>query len=601
MNKKDLPVFLVLIALVILFPIIDRKFIAPMFPKKAPPPAATNAVARATAPAVPGATNAAVQTPPELRAAPEPAPGATNAAAAAAAAAAEPPSPGDGRTVALTNADVALTFSTRGAGLVGVRIVSQRRSVDPKSSPVEFDFSAEPALSYEGIPGLGAAYDFDVKPGENGRSLTFERRSAAGLKVVRTVSLAAAGYLVDVRDEFRAEGAAPVEIKRAGLRLGSLHDLPGETRQSGIAFLGIDTLSPGERVKNWGAKLPGRFKEAAAEQNLPKAPVELRRALLSPGTPADWVAVKNKYFVQILKPDERFVAIDTDLRRQVLPKEADPTYKPAVVLQSVSAVAFCLERTLLPGGEPFVRNLSYYIGPKKYDELNRLDSQRVEVMEFGMWGAIGKILLRTLNWIYAAIGNYGVAIMLLTIIVRVLFWPLTHKSTQSMKRMAEVQPLVNELRAKYKDNPQRQQKEIMQLYRERKINPLGGCLPILIQIPVFIALFVVLRSAIELRFAPFLWVRDLSEPENLLAGVLPFGLSLNILPLLMTATQVWQQKLTPSAGDPMQQKMMTWMPVIMLLFFYSFASGLVLYWTTNQVLMIVQLLWQKHRREAKKA
>jgi YidC/Oxa1 family membrane protein insertase len=198
--------------------------------------------------------------------------------------------------------------------------------------------------------------------------------------------------------------------------------------------------------------------------------------------------------------------------------------------------------------------------------------------------------------------NYGLAIMLMTIIIRIVFWPLTHKSTQSMKRMQAVQPLMKEIREKFKDNAQKQQQEMMKLYKEHKINPLGGCLPMLIQIPVFIALFVVLRSAIELRFAGFLWIRDLSEAENLFQ----FGFTVplvgwsafNILPILMAVTMAWQQKLTPSTGDAQQQKIMMIMPVMMLFFFYNFASGLSLYWTTNQVLMIVQLYWQRRHPTA---
>ena len=217
-------------------------------------------------------------------------------------------------------------------------------------------------------------------------------------------------------------------------------------------------------------------------------------------------------------------------------------------------------------------------------------------MEFGMWAPVGKVLLMTLNGLHKVFRNYGVAIMLLTIIIRIVFWPITHKSTESMKRMAEIQPLVNAVREKYKDSPQKQQQEIMALYKEHKVNPLGGCLPTLIQIPVFIALFVVLRSAIELRFAPFLWVRDLSQPENLLAGLLP--IPLNILPIIMAVTMVWQQKLTPSAGDASQQKMMMVMPVMMLVIFYNFAAGLALYWTTNQCLMIAQQLMMHRKKKA---
>ena len=191
--------------------------------------------------------------------------------------------------------------------------------------------------------------------------------------------------------------------------------------------------------------------------------------------------------------------------------------------------------------------MQYYIGPKKYGALSRHGQHMVDVMEFGFWAPVGKMLLQMMNGIHRFLWphNYGIAIILLTIIIRVVFWPVTHKSTESMRKMQEIQPLVTAVRQKYKDKPQKQQQEIMALYKEHKVNPLGGCLPMLIQIPVFIALFVVLRSAIELRFARFLWIRDLSEPENLLAGVLPFGLSLNILPVIMAATMAWQQKLTP--------------------------------------------------------
>jgi YidC/Oxa1 family membrane protein insertase len=220
-------------------------------------------------------------------------------------------------------------------------------------------------------------------------------------------------------------------------------------------------------------------------------------------------------------------------------------------------------------------------------------------MEFGTWfGWICKLLLPTLNWIYALIPNYGIAIIILTVLVRIVFWPVTHKSTQDMKKMAAIQPLVAQLREKYKDKPQKLNQETMALYREHKVNPMSGCLPMLIQIPVFIALFTVLRSAVELRFAPFLWIRDLSEPEGLFHGarlfqLLPLVDSLNILPLLMTATTIWQQKLTPAAGDPQQQKMMMLMPVFMLFLFYNMAAALVLYWTTSQVLSIAQILLQR--------
>jgi len=213
-----------------------------------------------------------------------------------------------------------------------------------------------------------------------------------------------------------------------------------------------------------------------------------------------------------------------------------------------------------------------------------------------MWG---------MNAIYAMVGNYGLAIMLLVIFIRIVFWPLTHKGTESMRRMQELAPLMKELNEKYKDDAQKRQQALMELYKEHKVNPLGGCMPMLVQIPVFIGLFYVLRSAIELRYAGFLWIDDLSEPEGLLGDVLP--LPLNILPLLMAATMFLQQKLTPtpSAADPRQQQMhqmmMKVMPVMMLVMLYNFASGLALYWTTQNVLMIVQQALYRKRLERRKA
>jgi YidC/Oxa1 family membrane protein insertase len=168
-----------------------------------------------------------------------------------------------------------------------------------------------------------------------------------------------------------------------------------------------------------------------------------------------------------------------------------------------------------------------------------------------------------------------------------------------MKKMQELQPKMKEIQAKYKDNPQRMQQETFALYREHKVNPLSSCLPMLVQIPVFIALFNVLRAAVELRYAPFLWIGDLSEPEALFASWFPFG-GLNILPVLMAVTTGLQSALTPSTGDKQQQKMMMFMmPAMMLFMFYNFASALSLYWTVSQGLSILQM-WMIRRSVAKK-
>ena len=195
-------------------------------------------------------------------------------------------------------------------------------------------------------------------------------------------------------------------------------------------------------------------------------------------------------------------------------------------------------------------------------------------------------------------GGYGVAIIILTILIRLIFHPLHKKSTDSMKKMQEIQPLIKSLQDKYKNDPKKLQQETMMLYKEKKVNPMGGCLPMFIQIPIFIALYTILRGAIELRYVDFLWINDLSAPENLFAGKIPIPFNsndaLNILPILMAGSMILQQKMTSAATaitpeqKQQQQIMMFMMPIMMLFFFYDMPSGLVLYWTVSNLLMIGQ-------------
>ncbi len=594
MSKKDLPLFIVLIALVFIWPTIDRALIKPLFP---------SAPKTATAPATPGGEATPAASAPATAAVDTPsiaAAGSETPAATPAVADAEPAQAGPGEEIVVATDAADWTFRTHGAALERIRLKGYRSTLARGSADVVLDFSDAPALAWSGLAGLGAGHPFTVEPSDNGRKLTFTRRAASGLELVRTLEVRE-NFQLHVRDEFRSSGTNSVELAAAELATGTMRMMPGETPMRGINYLGIDTLSPGgDKVQYWGKQFAGHFK-GAAPTAAGRPPVHLDTEIVP--SPVEWVAAKNKYFVQILMPlTAPAQSVHGSLERRVDPRESsDPGFRKAPT--DTAAVAARLRfpgAQLATGGEPIVREFEFYAGPKKYDVLKTLTHRRQDVMEFGFFGGVSKILLVTLNALHRVIPNYGIAIILLTILVRVIFWPITHKSTESMKRMAEIQPLIQEVRTKYKD-PQRQQKEMMALYKQHKINPLGGCLPILVQIPVFIALFVMLRSAIELRFAPFLWVHDLSEPENLFAGMIPLVGSLNILPLLMTATQVWQQKLTPSTGDPAQQKMMMWMPVIMLVFFYQFAAGLVLYWTTNQVLMIIQLSLQKYRRTHKAA
>jgi len=225
-----------------------------------------------------------------------------------------------------------------------------------------------------------------------------------------------------------------------------------------------------------------------------------------------------------------------------------------------------------------------FIGPKEYDALVAQGRGAKNLISFGFFGWMSEILLRGLKFFYGLIPNWGVAIIILTLIVKIIFFPLTYSSTKSMAKMQEIQPKIKALRAKYKkakqDISQRRQlnEEMMRLYKEHGINPAGGCLPILIQLPVFWGFFRVLSIAIEFRHSPFaLWIKDLSVRDPTY-----------ITPILMGVTQFIQQKMTPTGADPAQARMMLIMPVVMTVFFLNFQSGLVLYWLTNNVLQIGQ-------------
>ncbi|MGA1843501.1 MAG: membrane protein insertase YidC [bacterium] len=232
-------------------------------------------------------------------------------------------------------------------------------------------------------------------------------------------------------------------------------------------------------------------------------------------------------------------------------------------------------RVLSAGGE-FRDSYEVYVGPKRKEDLMGVAGHFVEIIDYGWFSFLAKPLIWFLKWVYQYIPNYGVAIVLLTILIKILFWPLTEKSFGSMQAMQKIQPKMAALREKYKGDPTRMNKEIMDLYKKHGVNPLGGCLPMILQIPVFFALYEGLLVAIEMRGAPFfLWIQDLSAMDALL-----------ITPLLMGITMYLQQKMMPTGMDPKQAKMMNLMPIIFTVFFLGFPSGLVIYWLLNNVLTI---------------
>jgi YidC/Oxa1 family membrane protein insertase len=280
-----------------------------------------------------------------------------------------------------------------------------------------------------------------------------------------------------------------------------------------------------------------------------------------------WTAIEEKYFISALLMQEQKPA-------QVrLSKTADGMAVYQVIFPAI---------TLQPGQETLYR-LQLYMGPKDMDILAQQGAQLEKTLDFGWFDIIAKPLLMCLKFFNGFLGNYGLAIILVTIIIKILFWPLTHKSFESMKGMQKIQPELAALKEKYKDNKEEFARQQLSLYRKYNVNPLSGCLPILIQIPVFIALYNALMYSIELRHANFVsfWINDLSAKDPTY-----------IAPIIMGISQFLQQKMTPTTSmDPMQAKMMLFMPLVFTFMFLSFPSGLVIYWLVNNVISLVQQLY----------
>lgn len=299
----------------------------------------------------------------------------------------------------------------------------------------------------------------------------------------------------------------------------------------------------------------------------------------------DWIAYEDTYFMTAVMPENptrQTVTLSSGSGEQVISQLSSPGV------------------TLNPHTEKEYR-YSVYFGPKKLDILEGVGSNLDKIVNFGWFDVLAKPMLSLLKFLYGIIPNYGLAIILVTIVIKILFWPIAQKGMKSMKTMQKLQPKMAKLREKYKDDKERLNREMMQLYQTYKVNPVGGCLPMLLQIPVFFALYKVLLQTIELRHAPFmLWITDLSAPDRLFIGIdIPYLGGIPVLTLLMGASMYLQQKMTPTTGDPTQAKVMKFLPVIFTFMFLNFASGLVLYWFVNNLLAILQQ--QLINRSAKKS
>jgi YidC/Oxa1 family membrane protein insertase len=392
-----------------------------------------------------------------------------------------------------------------------------------------------------------------LSPDSSPESLTFKAVTPEGLEIIQEYYFSPDNY--GIRLEVQVNNLAGRRIE--GSLSAGLRALPPEGKSRYYSYVGLAALI-GSDVKE--VELEEDSDEEVLSGNI------------------GWIAFEDDYFISAVLPEKPSKATFIGTLNSVGVLEG--TYKS----DSVS----------IGPSENVSGHYLLYFGPRDIDIMKKHDPKLVKAVSFGWTDIIAKPLLWVLKKFNTYINNYGVSIILLTILIKIIFWPLTHKSYKSMKEMRKLQPMMAKIREKHKGDKQRLNQEMMSLYKTYKVNPMSGCFPMVIQIPVFFALFRILGSAIELRHAPFmLWIDDLSAPDRLFN--FPFDIpfmdspdGIPVLTLLMGASMFIQQKMTPAPGDPTQAKIMMLLPIIFTVMFINFPSGLVLYWLVNNVISIGQ-------------
>ena len=497
------------------------------------------------APQPPKKVESTQQAPAKEQAVPAPAPAQPPSGSLSAA----PVLPGAEKDITVETELFTAVFSTHGASLKKLVLKNYKDSAGAagkpealvnETAPENFTlrtsargFDLAPAPLFSVVQG-----DFKIGKGEK-RDIEFNYSSSQGLVFKKTVTLYGDSYSMDLKEQLANTGTG---------------------KQSGALLISLSNrIDPAEADSSLGSYGPVAFAEQKLfnekVKDLAKGPKNFDRNL-------SWAGFEDKYFLAAVLGHDNSVGGAQFLKT--------PSNRVESVITSPPLA--------LNPGDTTTLSYKVYLGPKDLDILKAQGNNLEEVIDFGWFSAIAKPLLYAIKYFYKYTGNYGIAIIIITVILKILFFPLTHKSYKSMKEMQKIQPKMTELREKFKNDRDAMNRAVMELYKTHKVNPLGGCLPMLVQIPVFFALYKALMFSIELRHAPFmLWITDLSAKD-------PYY----VTPVIMGVTMFIQQKMTPTNMDPMQAKMMLALPVVFTFMFLNFPSGLVLYWLVNNILTIAQ-------------
>ncbi|KPA19516.1 Membrane insertion protein, OxaA/YidC [Candidatus Magnetomorum sp. HK-1] len=455
-----------------------------------------------------------------------------------------------------------IEFSEKGAAIQNIKLVNYNETSNedsPLKSIIQFDGLGTALISFQNnvIPHLDKVF-FKAETQQSFiqvntlQKINFTYVSKQGIQVVKTYIIDPDSYLIGLSVSIDNSTTFPISDQ---LKIISRRHVPEEV--DGYFFEGPALL------------LNHNLEEVALDS--------LEKKNTFSGL-VSWAAIEDRYFASA-----------------VIPLEYQEDLQIKINLQNnIINLALKLPPLNIAPQTKKVFNFDLFFGPKSLELLNGLDNDLNEIINFGWFDILARPCLYLMNLIYKVIPNYGIAIILLTIFIKIPLWPLGNKSYKSMNEMRKLQPMMKKLQEKYKDDRNRMNQELMALYKTYKVNPLGGCLPMVLQIPVFIALYRMLYQAIELRHAPFfLWINDLSAPDRLFNFNIyiplmeePYGIP--VLTIIMGATMLIQQKMSPPPGDPSQAKMMMFLPIVFTVIFINFPAGLVLYWLVNNVASILQ-------------
>jgi YidC/Oxa1 family membrane protein insertase len=476
------------------------------------------------------------------------------------------------QTVTLENEFIRILFTSKGGAVKRIDLLKHQGKT-PSENIVLHEHSPHPFLSRTGWSEGSEVYTLEK---QSDRVLA-KAVLSNGLTIERLFTLQNQ-YQITLQETLRNPSVQTIVLPNFNLSIGSgepvhIHDQATHLK---AGWLVRETDSYHSKAL---AEMSGGFFSKAKTQ------------IIEPISNLDWAITGNQFFASIVRVSPDFKSIEMTWNKLDLPKDPE---KPAPPLSAISSTVTFQGLTLTPQSQ-CSWNYEIYTGPKEYALLKHLPNHQSLVMDFSIWGWVIKPLLAVMHYIHRPFSyfgnnyelNYGWVIILLTLFLKIIFWPLQSAANTSMKKMQALAPKMEDLKKKYEKDPQKMNTEVMKLYRDYGVNPVGGCLPMLVQFPIFLGLYTMLQSAVEVRNESFWWIKDLAQPDTIytIAGL---GWDINPLPLIMTATSVLLMKMTPQTTDNPQMKMFQWMPVLFLFMLYNFAAALSLYWTVNNLLSMLQ-------------